>query len=258
MTILDTIIAAKEKQVDSDRRKTPVHLLERSEWFGRQTISLKASLADPNGTGIIAEFKRKSPSKGVFFEGADPEAITKAYTQWGASGLSVLTDQPFFGGHNDDLLKARVNPVPLLRKDFMIDAYQIVEAKALGADVILLIAACLTVERVRSLAILARSLGLEVLLELHHEDELDHLCPEVDLVGINNRDLKTFAVDIRRSQALARRLPADLPKISESGLSDPETIREMRQHGFTGFLIGETFMKQADPGEAFRKFVEKL
>lgn len=258
MNILDTIIARKREEVAQARALVAVTALESMPFFERTTLSLKKFILDPSKTGIIAEFKRKSPSKGVFLEGADPAVITAAYTQYGASGLSVLTDVDFFGGSNDDLLKARVNEVPVLRKDFIVDEYQLLEAKAIGADVILLIAACLTPQEVKRLAGFAKSLGLEVLLELHGEDELGHVTDEVDLVGINNRDLKTFRVDINRSIALAQRLPADKVKIAESGISDPATIRQMRAHGFAGFLIGETFMKQPDPGAAFAAFVAQL
>jgi indole-3-glycerol phosphate synthase len=221
-------------------------------------LSLKSFLADPSKTGIIAEYKRKSPSKGVFPGGGDPLVVTRAYTQYGASGLSVLTDTEFFGGSSQDLIQARANEIPILRKDFMVDEYQVLEAKAMGADVILLIAASLTPDRVRELGAFARSLGLEVLLELHADEELGHVSPEVDLVGINNRDLKTFTVDIARSLDLASRLPAHLPKVAESGISNPDTIRLMKAHGFTGFLIGETFMREANPGEAFKQFVDQL
>ena len=256
MTILDTIIAYKKREVEAAKKAVPIAVLERSPLFERKTFSLKRSLTER--TGIIAEFKRKSPSKGVFLEGADAASITAAYTRWGASGLSVLTDGPSFGGSPEDLAGARQNPIPILRKDFMIDEYQVMEAKAMGADVILLIAACLTPERVRILGALARSLGMEVLLELHTEVELGHVCGEADLVGINNRDLKTFQVDIERSLRLADTLPADLPKVAESGISDPATIRLLRTHGFSGFLIGETFMREPDPGLAFQTFAAQL
>jgi len=258
MTILDTIIEYKIQEVAKAKKAVSATELERSSLFGRTTLSLKRSLADPSRTGIIAEFKRKSPSKGVFLEGADPEIITGDYTAGGASGLSVLTDNYFFGGSNEDLIRARRHAIPILRKDFMIDEYQVTEARAIGADVILLIAACLSPERVRELGGFARSLGLEVLLELHTEEELGHVCAEVDMVGINNRDLKTFSVDIERSKRLADRLPKELPKIAESGISDPATIRDMKAFGFTGFLIGETFMKHKDPGGAFKDFVQQL
>lgn len=258
MTILDTIIAYKKGEVAASKAAVSARELEKAPLFARKTLSLKRSLNDPALTGIIAEFKRRSPSKGVFLEGADAKAITTAYTRGGASALSVLTDAHFFGGSPADLAQARENDIPILRKDFMIDEYQVTEAKAMGADVILLIAACLSPGRVRALGALARSLNMEVLLELHTESELDHVCPEIDLVGINNRDLKTFEVDIARSLALADRLPKDLPKVAESGISQPDTIQNMRAHGFTGFLIGETFMREPDPGSAFATFAAQL
>ena len=186
------------------------------------------------------------------------EEVTKAYTENGASGLSVLTDTVFFGGSADDLLKARVNDIPILRKDFIIDKYQITEAKAMGADVILLIAACLTPENVLELAFFAKSLKMEVLLEIHNEAELEHICSEVDLVGVNNRDLKTFAVDINRSIELSKQIPPDKIKIAESGISNIETINRFKEAGFKGFLMGENFMKETNPGEAFKQFVQQL
>jgi indole-3-glycerol phosphate synthase len=258
MTILDTIIAHKFTEVEEARGKVSEAELRLAPAFGRKTLSLSAFLADPSKTGIIAEYKRKSPSKGLFPGGGDPLAVTSAYTRYGASGLSVLTDVSFFGGSTSDLMLARANEIPILRKDFVVDEYQILEAKAMGADVVLLIAASLEPLRVRELGAFAQGLGLEVLLELHADEELGHVCPEIDLVGINNRDLKTFKVDIARSLDLASRLPAGLPKVAESGISDPDTIKLMRSHGFTGFLIGETFMRETDPGAAFKKFVDQL
>ena len=258
MTILDTIVAHKRGEVAEAKVRVPEKALRAMAGFGRQTLSLKAGLKNPAKTGIIAEFKRKSPSRGEFLKGADAAAITEAYNRHGASGLSVLTDGHFFGGGNEDLVAARRQEIPILRKDFIIDEYQVVEARAIGADVILLIAACLSPGEVRSLSGAAKALGLEVLLEIHTFKELGHVCDEVDLVGINNRDLKTFAVDVERSKTLAARLPAGLPKIAESGISDPAMIRDLRRHGFSGFLIGESFMKHADPGEAFRQFVDQL
>ena len=184
--------------------------------------------------------------------------ITKAYSENGASCLSVLTDEYYFGGCNEDLITARVNKIPILRKDFIIDEYQITEAKAIGADVILLIAACLSPADVQRMAIFAKNAGLEVLLELHDETELGHICDETNMIGINNRDLKTFIVDIDRSLRMAEKIPADKIKVAESGISNVETIRLFRQHGFNGFLVGENFMKEQDPGAAFKKFVQKI
>jgi indole-3-glycerol phosphate synthase len=258
MNILDKIIEYKKTVVAEAKVAKSIEELKASPLFDRQTISLKQFLLDETRNGIIAEFKRQSPSKGVINAGADVVAVTGAYAKYGASGLSVLTDEAFFGGSDADLLEARVNEIPILRKDFMIDEYQLLEAKAMGADVILLIAACLSPERVKELAIFAKNLGLEVLLEIHSEEELAHICEEVELVGVNNRDLKTFVVDVNRSVDLAEKIPADKIKISESGISDATTIHLLKQHGYRGFLIGENFMKTTDPGAAFGEFVGKL
>lgn len=258
MNILDTIIAQKKIEVEERKLKTPVSVLEKAGYFKRETLSLKKFLTDENRTGIIAEFKRKSPSKGWINAEADAAQITKAYAENGASGLSVLTDQQFFGGSFADLDKARVNQVPILRKDFMIDEYQLVEAKSIGADVILLIAANLSVAQVKQLAIAAKKLGLEVLLEIHNEEELGHVCDEVDIVGVNNRNLKTFEVSIQTSIDLSTKIAGDKLKISESGISDVDTIKQLKKHGFRGFLIGENFMKSKDPAIAFASFVKQL
>jgi len=253
--ILDIIIEHKKLEVARAKEITSLATLQQSENFNRQTISMRQFLLDENKTGIIAEFKRKSPSKGVINATATVEAVTAAYTKYGASALSVLTDEQFFGGSVDDLKKARINHIPILRKDFMIDAYQIAEAKAMGADVILLIAACLTPQQVKELAAYATSLQLEVLLEIHTEQELQHICDETSIVGINNRDLKTFTVDINRSIELSKKIPDNKIKIAESGINDIETIRIFKNEGYHGFLIGENFMKQPDPTIAFAQFV---
>ena len=258
MNILDTIIAKKKIEVASNKARVSVDELQQSDLFMRPIFSLKEFLLDETKTGIIAEFKRQSPSKGVINGTADVLEVTKAYTLNGASCLSVLTDEHFFGGSEQDLRKARVNDIPILRKDFIIDEYQIVEARSMGADVILLIAACLTPERVKELATFAKSIQLEVLLEIHSEEELQHICDETELVGVNNRDLKTFSVDINRSIELSKKIPDNKIKIAESGINDIETIRIFHQAGFKGFLIGENFMKQPDPTIAFAIFVEQL
>lgn len=256
-TILDTIIAAKHKEVAENKRSYPVKELEKQPAFERQTLSLKTSLKF--NSGIISEFKRKSPSKGIINNTATVIDVVAAYDRYGASGISILTDTGFFGGSNQDLQLARtVTSKPILRKDFIIDEYQLVEAKAIGADVILLIAANLTPKQVRQLALFAKSLQLEVLLELHAEEELAHLCDEVDLVGINNRNLKNFDVNLEHSVRLAGKLPADKLKIAESGINNVETILYLKQQGFDGFLMGEYFMKQPDPTIAFANFVTKL
>ncbi len=258
MNILDTIVAQKKKEVAERKLQVSITELEKGRFFANETLSLKSFLLDPAKTGIIAEFKRKSPSKGIINDQVTVEEVTKAYAEYGASGISVLTDQEFFGGSLDDLLAATVNEVPLLRKDFMIDEYQLVEAKAYGAEVILLIAACLTPAEVKTMAGVAKGLGLEVLLEIHNEEELGHICEAVDLVGVNNRNLKTFTVSIDTSLALINKIPQEKPAVAESGISDVDTIVTLRQAGFSGFLIGENFMKQARPSIAFADFVNQL
>jgi len=258
MSILNKIIAHKKEEVEVRKMILPENELKDSLHFNRRCLSLKESLGSGAATGIIAEFKRKSPSKGYINQWADAAAVTKAYTQNGASGLSVLTDYEFFGGNNEDLLTARENNIPVLRKEFIIDSYQLTEAKAIGADVVLLIAACLSVNEVKELSAYARQLGLEVLLELHDEEEMDHICAETDMVGINNRNLKTFTVDLQRSAMLAKMIPGDKIKIAESGISSVEDICFLKSAGYKGFLVGENFMKETDPGIAFRQFVQRL
>jgi indole-3-glycerol phosphate synthase len=257
MNILDTIIAKKAIEVAERKQQTSIKALEQSAFFQRPTFSLKQFLLDENRTGIIAEYKRKSPSKGIINNHSTVEEVTTAYAKY-ASGISVLTDADFFGGSINDLIKARINKVPLLRKDFMIDEYQLIEAKSTGADVILLVAANLSVQQTKQLATVAKSLGLEVLLEIHNEEELQHICDEVDLVGVNNRNLKTFEVDINTSLQLINKIPADKPAIAESGISNTDTIVTLRQAGFKGFLIGENFMKEQNPAIAFADFVTAL
>ncbi len=256
--ILAEIVAYKRSEVRSKRFEVSIDQLQHSEFFARKCLSLKHSLLDANKTGIIAEFKRKSPSKGVINDQVTVETITAAYTQHGASGISVLTDEKYFGGINEDLEKSRQNNIPILRKDFIVDEYQLIEAKSIGADVILLIAACLSPIEVRTLASKAKVLGLEVLLEVHNELELEHICDEVDLVGVNNRNLKIFEVNIQTSLDLINKIPKNKIAISESGISDVETILTLKAAGFKGFLIGENFMKQPDPTIAFADFVNDL
>jgi indole-3-glycerol phosphate synthase len=258
MNILDKIIAYKRGEVEKSKLEKPVAVLERNAFFSRRPLSLRKFLTDPAKTGIIAEFKRRSPSKGVINDQADVVDVTSAYAGGGASGLSVLTDNHFFGGSAADLEKARVNELPILRKDFMIDPYQVTEARAMGADVILLIAACLSPAEVKSLAVFAQSLDMEVLLEIHNEEELGHICEETEIIGVNNRDLKTFTVDTDRSIQLSKKIPKGKITISESGISQVDTIFHLRKFGFRGFLIGESFMKERDPAAAFEKFVSEL
>ena len=260
MSILDAIICTKKGEIDRQKKVTGTSQLVKMPYYSRNCHSLKASLLKEGSSGIIAEFKQKSPSKGEINPGARVETVTKGYAAAGAAGLSVLTDFEYFGGTLVNLLKAReTNPgMPLLRKDFIIDAYQVTEAKAYGADVILLIAACLSGKKVAALAGKARELGMEVLLEIHGPEELDRVSPLVDLVGVNNRDLNSFGVSVDTSLKLANLIPADFVKISESGISDPVTVRLLREAGYKGFLIGETFMKTADPAAACREFIASL
>jgi indole-3-glycerol phosphate synthase len=258
MNILDNIIAQKKTEVEQKKKLVPVEELKTFPYYTSACNSLVSQLMNEAGSGIIAEFKRKSPSKGVINADINIATVVTAYDQY-AAGISILTNEVYFGGSIDDLLYARemVN-VPILRKDFIIDEYQITEAKAIGASVILLIAACLTPQRVQELALFAKRLSLEVLLEIHNEGELQHICNEVDIVGVNNRDLKSFDVDINRSIELSGKIPADKLKISESGISDPTTIVRLKQFGYKGFLVGETFMKHTDPSIAFADFIHQL
>ena len=258
MNILEQIIARKKEEVALQKALVAESVLKQMPFYKAPALSMASYLTMPGKTGIIAEFKRKSPSKGIINDTATVAAVTAAYSAHGASGLSVLTDFDFFGGTLQDLTAATVHETPILRKDFMVDPYQIIEAKAHGAEVILLIAACLTPTEVKHLAAVAKDTGLEVLLEIHTKAELDHVCDNVDMVGINNRNLKTFEVDLAHSIALAKMLPAHLPKIAESGISDVSAIIELKKEGFDGFLIGENFMKTPDPAAAFSAFVADL
>jgi indole-3-glycerol phosphate synthase len=258
MNILENIIAKKKIEVAERKQKTSIAELEKMTFFQNKTFPFKEFLLQKDKTGIIAEFKRRSPSKGIINNSSFTADVTRDYVKHGASAVSVLTDEEFFGGSLKDLLDARVNEIPLLRKDFIIDEYQLIESKAYGADIILLIAACLTKEEVKSLSNFAKNISLNVLLEIHNEDELKHICDDVDVVGINNRDLKSFKVDINHSIELCKKIPADKIKISESGIDDVSTIEHLQQNGFSGFLMGEKFMKEPDPGKAFEKFVNEL
>lgn len=260
MNILDTIIARKQVEVAEAKALVSVAKLEAMPLFAQPTLSLQQFLLDESKTSIIAEYKRKSPSKGIINDRSLVTDVTKGYSDLGASAISVLTDADFFGGSLSHLQAAsQVVSVPLLRKEFVIDEYQILEAKAYGASVILLIAACLSPQRVQQLAGFANRLGLEVLLEIHNHDELAHICDEISCVGVNNRNLKTFEVDIQTSLQLVTAILAHqkIP-IAESGISNTDTIVTLRNAGFKGFLIGENFMKQADPTIAFAEFVADL
>lgn len=259
MNYLEDIIAYKRKEVEQAKSLVSVQQLEKSNYFNRKTVSLKDALLKKNASGIIAEFKRKSPSKGIINSSAKVEQTTTGYVKAGASALSVLTDEKYFGGSKKDLTEARsVNNCPILRKDFTVDEYQIIEAKSIGADAILLIAAVLSKEEIISLTSVAVSLGLEVLLEIHEAEELEKADVSQHLIGINNRNLKTFEVNLQHSIALAEQLTQGVVKIAESGISKPENIALLKQHGFNGFLIGENFMKEAQPELACKKFTDSL
>ena len=259
MNILDTIIAHKKTEVAKAKKIQPIQTLEKSPYFSAPKISLKKYILRDDKSGIIAEFKRKSPSKGIINNSALVPDVTTGYSDAGASALSVLTDTQFFGGTNEDVSAARqVNTLPILRKDFTIDEYQIIEAKSIGANAILLIAAVLTKDEIKRFTTLAHNIGLEVLLEIHTNKELDKYIPEISLVGINNRNLKTFEVDFDNAIRLAKSLPSDTVKIAESGISHYKNIDYLRAQGFNGFLIGENFMKSENPGQSCTEFIEKI
>jgi indole-3-glycerol phosphate synthase len=260
MNILDKIVLNKKAEIKEAKENTTVKELEATSLFSRDTYSFKEFLLDPARTGIIAEFKRRSPSKGIINNNVGVVEVTNGYASAGASALSVLTDTDFFMGTKSDLFKARqANTIPVLRKDFMIDEFQVIEAKSLGADIILLIAAILTPKEIDTLAKLAKSLGLNVLLEVHNLEELQRsINPNLDAIGVNNRNLADFTVSVETSYQLGEHIPAEFLKISESAISDVDTIKGLKKAGFNGFLIGENFMKQADPGLAMKEFVKGL
>lgn len=260
MTILDKIVKKKKLEVAEAKAKVSLSELQSYPLFARSCYSLKASVMHPEKTGIIAEYKRASPSKGLINGTAKIEDVVQGYQEAGASAISVLTDPDFFQGSLEDLTAARkVLSIPLLRKEFIVDRYQIAEAKAYGADIILLIAACLSPAEVNEFADYAKSLRLNVLLEVHNEEELlQNLIPSVDAIGVNNRNLKDFVVDLQHSYDLVGKIPSEYIKVSESGISDPATIKELKAAGFNSFLIGENFMKTDDPAQAISKFVKQL
>lgn len=257
--ILSEIIANKRFEVDVQKQAISLEQLQEGVVnCDYRPRSMKQALAS-SPYGIIAEFKRCSPSKGWIFEDARPEDVVAAYTAAGASALSILTDEKFFGGSLKDIRTARaLTALPLLRKDFIIDEYQLYQARIVGADAVLLIAAALEREQCHALAGKAHELGLEVLLEIHSAGELPYLCKNIDMVGINNRNLGTFHTNVENSFRLAASLPENALRISESGISDPATVCRLRNAGFRGFLIGERFMKTGHPGEALQQFIHSL
>jgi indole-3-glycerol phosphate synthase len=258
MNILDKIIASKKKEISLNKEMKPIKFLESSRFYSAKPVSLKQYVLRKDKPGIIAEFKRKSPSKPAINLNADIEKISIGYMQAGASALSVLTDGEYFGAKEEDLSIARkYNFCPILRKDFIIDSYQIIEARAMGADAILLIAEILDKTSLKELASFAKSLGLEVLVEVHSEDQLAKLNEYIDLIGVNNRDLSTFKTNIENSIQLASKLPESLVKISESGLKTASDLFTLTQNGYDGFLIGERFMAHADPVKACQKLIRE-
>lgn len=257
MTILDKIIERKKEEVAAAKAAISVGQLKDTDFFGRTTHSLKESIK--NKSGIIAEFKRQSPSKGIINDKVQPLDVVSAYEKFGASGISILTDKDFFGGSFNDILSVRnqIN-TPVLRKDFMIDEYQFYEAKSIGADVILLIASCLSPSQVLEFTDLAHELNMEVLLEIHTEEELEHFNTKIDLVGINNRNLKDFKVDLQHSVQLKNQLPKEVLSVAESGIYSLEDFKFLKEKGFDGFLMGEYFMKNTDPAKAFENFALQI
>lgn len=258
--ILDSIVARKRETLAAEKQALSLKKLEAMLGEPRIGISMRKALAE-SSTGIISEFKRRSPSKGWIHQSADPVEVTAAYEVAGASALSILTDEPFFGGSLDDVKKVRPRvKLPILRKDFIIDEYQLFQAKIVGADAVLLIAACLSKERCRMLAREAHELKLEVLLEIHSPEEEAYIWDETDMVGVNNRNLGTFHTDVRNSFQLAEHvaLPDGTIFVSESGISSPATVKALREAGFQGFLIGENFMKAPSPGAALAAFIKEM
>ncbi len=259
MNILDQIIADKFKEITLKKQLISVSDYEQYPLFERETVSLTEALKNSK-TGIIAEHKRRSPSKAVINQSLNVQDVARGYENAGVCGMSVLTDAKYFGGSLDDLILARASVnLPLLRKEFIIDEYQIIEAKAHGADVILLIAAVLDREQIKSFSELAKSLKLNILLEVHNMEELEKsILQNIDMIGVNNRNLKTFEVSTDISKQLSEKIPNEFVKVSESGISSVEAIKDLKNYGYQGFLIGENFMKTDNPGLSAREFIENL
>lgn len=257
--ILDAIITRKRQEVAERKALVSVAALESRPACQRAPVSLKERLLLPDASGIIAEFKRRSPSQGDIHAGASAPEVAAGYVEAGASGLSILTDETFFGGSLQDLADVRAAvAAPLLRKDFIIDEYQLLEARANGADVVLLIAACLGKAELHALAQAAKALQLEILVEVHNRSEIDKVSPLADLVGVNNRNLKDFSMSLAASLELFPDLPSEMVKISESGIEDPDAILSLRHVGYRGFLIGTYFMRAERPQDRCREFIEAV
>lgn len=259
--ILEEIVAYKKNEVEQFKKELhQIYLEGRVEILQNALIPSMKNALMKSDTGIIAEFKRKSPSKGWINEAATADKVPISYQENGAAAISILTDYHYFGGSNAFIRTANATKVriPILYKNFIVDEYQIYQAKICGASAILLIAACLTKEQCRQFIAKAHELELEVLLEMHNEEETEYAELEPDMYGINNRNLGTFETDVNNSFQLIERLPAEGVKVSESGISNPDTIRQLRACGYKGFLIGETFMKEADPGLALKNFIAQI
>ncbi len=257
--ILSEIIAHKRTEVSKQKSRISYAQLEKEVISCDLPIySLRKALLQSD-TGIIAEFKRRSPSKGWINKDADAEEVTNNYAAAGATALSVLTDEKYFGGTLADLQAATKSvKIPVMRKEFIVDEYQILQARLSGASVILLIAAALTVEETYRFTQFAKQLNLDVLLELHDEKEIEHVSPENNIIGVNNRNLGTFVTDLEKSYKMIELLPKNTVLVSESGISNPETVRELRKAGYKGFLIGENFMKTDNPGESLKEFIKQI
>lgn len=253
MNILDQILAQKVHDIQVEKNNFPLHVLQSEPYFSRTPLSLKARL-NHSSLGIIAEIKRKSPSMGAINTALDPIAVAKMYEACGVAGISVLTDATYFGGSLEDLKTIRAHvTTPLLRKEFIIDEHQLLTAKAFGADCILLIAEALTHEQVKNLAQAARELKLEVLMEVHSEDQLDKLTPDVSILGVNNRDLKLQKTDLSISKTLFAKLPKDLVCITESGINTAEELQEMANIGYKGALIGTAIIGNENPATKLKE-----
>lgn len=260
MTILEKIVAHKKIEVAKQKEKISIDdLVNKSKYFGRKCFSAKESILAKGSSQIIAEFKRKSPSKNWINEKAKPEEIVLDYEKNGAACVSILTDEHFFGGKTSDIERIRdKTQIPILRKEFIIDEYQLYEAKAIGADFVLLISEILSKKEVETLSKKAKEIGLEVLLEMHSDVQIDKICSSIDLMGINNRNLDTFEVNLEKSIEMLTLLPKNACKIAESGISDPKDVLHLKKAGFDGFLIGENFMKTENPGTELGDFIKKI
>ena len=258
-SILDRIIVDKQLEVALRKQLIPIKQLEQSVLFERQSLSLCERLKQ-SASGLITEHKRRSPSKDCINQNLNIQDVAKGYEKAGACGMSVLTDMKYFGGSLEDLLTSRAScKIPILRKEFIVDPYQIIEAKAYGADVILLIAAVLSRKEIEQFSVLAQELGLEVLLEVHNQEELyKSIMPSLNMIGVNNRNLKTFEVNLENSIMLSTLIPDEFVKISESGIRSVEDIKSLQPCGYKGFLIGENFMITENPGKAAADFIKQL